>query len=281
MKLSNALLSGWSNRLPATALVRRRSRTQTIVSSGRAAKNDLDALAAFNLYVIKLNGDATEVVELLSRHPAIEPNATGAGNDLATFVDMPSKGFRLELRDLARHLTRSAIMRGCRGAVTHLDRFLTLSAEGSVSGYEVTVFRGLTMEGEIEIAPGLEIVSYERAAERELVRNEPPGPANDMPDYAGMGALVLAREMTWGPCLVPPRTSRDMGNDAVPTFRWFDGHQIDVLFDSHHHRHVSSNPGAVGAELRTGVRGRESQFWSGIIYRLTEHRPLDEKGSDA
>ena len=91
-------------------------------------------------------------------------------------------------------------------------------------GYEITVFRGLLMESEVVIAPGLEIVSYTRAAERGLVRNEPPGPTNDMPDYAGMGALVLAREMTWDPCLVPPKTSRNMGSNAVPTFTWFDGH---------------------------------------------------------
>ena len=196
-----------------------------------AAKNDANARTAFDLFVIKLNRDVTEMVELLSRHPAIEPNATGASEELATFVEMPSKGFRLELRDLARHLTRSAIMRGCRAAVTHLERFLTLSAEGSVPGYEITVFRGLSMEDEVEVAAGIEIVSYKRAAERGLVRNEPPGPANDMPDYAGMNALVLAREMTWGPCLVPPKTSRNMGSNVVPTFTWFDRHQSGVLFD--------------------------------------------------
>ena len=197
----------------------------------RTAKNDPNARTAFDLFVIELNRDATETVELLSQHPAIEPNADGADKELATFVQMPSKGFRLELRNLARHLTRSAIMRGCRAAVTHLERFLSLSAEGRVPGYEITVFRGLLMEGEVDIAPGLEIVSYTRAAERGLVRNEPPGPTNDMPDYAGMGALVLVREMAWGPCLVPPKTSRNMDSNVVPTFTWFDGHQSGVVFD--------------------------------------------------
>ena len=195
------------------------------------AKIDPDARTNFYLFVIKLNRDPSEMVELLSRHPAIEPNAAGVGEELATFVEMPSKGFRLELRDLARHLTRSAVMRGCHAAVTQLERFLTLSTEGRVPGYEITVFRGLLMEGEVGIAPGLDIVSYTRAAERGLVRNEPPGPANDMPDYAGMGALVLAREMTWDPCLVPPKTSRNMGSNVEPTFTWFDGHQSGVLFD--------------------------------------------------
>ena len=133
---------------------------------GAAANNDPGARAVFDRYVISLNDDPSEVVELLSRHPAIEPNAVGEGNEIAVFVNMPSKGFRLELRDLARHLTRCAIMRGTAGATRHLERFLSLSAEGTVPGYDITVFRGLTMEGELEIAPGLEIDAYERAAER-------------------------------------------------------------------------------------------------------------------
>ena len=74
---------------------------------------------------------------------------------------MPSKGFRLENRDLARHLTRCAIMRGTAAAAKRLERFLGLSSEGKVPGYGITVFRGLTMDGELEIAPGLEIVSHE------------------------------------------------------------------------------------------------------------------------
>ena len=197
---------------------------------GAAANEDPGARTVFDQYVIRLNVDPAEVVELLSGHPAIEPYAAGDG-DRAVFVNMPSKGFRLELRALARHLTGCAIMRGPAGAAAHLERFLSLSAEGRVPGYDITVFRGLTMEGAIEIAPGLEIVSYHRAAERGLVRNEPPGPVNDMPDYAGMGALVLAREMTWGPCLGPPRGSRDPFSDALPRYRWLDGHPAGIVFD--------------------------------------------------
>ena len=63
------------------------------------------------------------------------------------------------------------------------------------------------------------------------MRNAPPGPVNAMPDYAGMGALVLAREMTWGPCLGPPRGFLDGGNDALATYRWLDGHPAGIVFD--------------------------------------------------
>ena len=178
--------------------------------------------------MIRLNHDPSEVVELLSRHPAIAPNAVG---DDVVLVSMPSKGFSLDLQGLARDLTRCAVMRGTREAARHLGRFLGFCAEGKVPGYDIIVFRGLTMNGELEIAPGLEIVSYERAAERGLVRNERPGPANAMTDYAGMGALVLAREMTWGPCLGTPPGFLERGNDVFPTYRWLDGHPAGIVFD--------------------------------------------------
>ena len=171
------------------------------------------------------------MVDLLSRHPAIAPNLGGGGGDVATFVQMPSGGVRMELGDIARRLTRSAVKRGCQDAVAHLERFLSLSAEGRVPGYDIAVFRGLTMTGEVEIAPGLEIVSYERGADRGLVRNEVAGPTNDMPDYSGMGALVLARELTWGPCIVPPKTSKDIFTKPELTFRWLPGYGSGVFFD--------------------------------------------------
>lgn len=178
---------------------------------GRAANHDAEARAVFDQYFPKLNDSPNVLMDLLAEHPVIRRNCGGTGSDLATFVTMPSKGFRMELRDLARRLTRTAVRRGCPDTAALVERFLCLSETNQVPGYEVTVFCGLTMVGEAQLAEGLDILSYDRAAQRGLVRNEPPGPANDMPDYVGMGALVLAREMTWGPCLVPPRTSRDFG----------------------------------------------------------------------
>ena len=37
--------------------------------------------------------------------------------------------------------------------------------------------------------------------------------------------------MVWGPCLVSPKTSRNLDNNVFPTFTSFDGHQSGVLFD--------------------------------------------------
>ena len=95
----------------------------------KQAEFDTNAREFLNQYLPELNADPTEVVNLLSQHPAISPNAAAAGNDIATFVEMPSKAFRMELRTLARNLARSAIKCGCRDATTHLERFLTLSID--------------------------------------------------------------------------------------------------------------------------------------------------------
>lgn len=195
------------------------------------AKTDEHARAYFDHLFPKLNADPGEVINLLCRHPGLLGNTGGAGNDFATFVVMPSGGSLLQLNVLARLLTKSALRRGCVEAVGHLETFLSLSAERMVPGYEIWIFRGLTLPGEIEIAPGLEIIDYQRAAKRGLVKSESPGPASTMPDYAGMKALVLAREMTWGPCFVPPLTSRDELPRATPEFRWAPGCGTGIVFD--------------------------------------------------
>ena len=192
---------------------------------------DERARAYFDHLFPKLNEDPRELIDLLCRHPGIVRNTGGVGNDFATFVVMPSGGFRLQLSVLVRYLAKSAMLRGSVEAVGHLETFLSLSADGKVPGFEIWIFRGLTLRGEIEIAPGLEIIDYQRAAERGLVKSEPPGPANPMPDHAGMNALVLAREMTWGPCLVAPLTSRDEFPRATPEFRWAPGSGTGIVFD--------------------------------------------------
>ena len=113
---------------------------------GRAANHDAEARAVFDQYFPELNVSPSDLMDLLAEHPVIRRNCRGAGSDLATFVTMPSKGFRMELRNLARHLTRAAVRRGHRDTAAFVERFLSLSDANQVSGYEVAVFRGLTME---------------------------------------------------------------------------------------------------------------------------------------
>lgn len=199
---------------------------------GKEANLNADARAVFEQYLLELNADPGDLLDLLGQHPVIRRNSDGTGNHVAAFASMPSKGFRMEVRDLARFLIRTAVRRGCREAAAHFERFLELSAANQVPGYEVFVFRGLTMTGQAQISEGLEVLAYDQAAQRGLVRNDPPGPTTDMPDYVGMGALVLARKMTWGPCIVPPRTTNDLGSQApTPRFQCLPGCSAGVIFD--------------------------------------------------
>lgn len=222
---------------------------------GRAANHDAKARAVFDQYFPQLKDSSSDLMDLLADHPVIKRNCGGAGSDLATFVTMPSKGFRMPLRDLARNLTRAAVRRGLPDTAAYVERFLSLSDANQVSGYEVAVFRGLTMVGEAELDEGLDILSYERAAQRGLVRNDPPGPANDMPDYAGMGALVLAREMTWEPCLVPPRTSKDLGTRGpIPKYRCVPECSMGRRFRFAVARDIAAGPAVVRTLLRTRSR---------------------------
>ena len=201
---------------------------------------DEHAKAFFDHLLPALNRDPSDLIDLLCQHPGISPSIGGSGNDLATFVVMPSGGSLLQMNILARYLTKSAIQQGCPAAVGHIEHLLSLNARGCVPGYEISVFRGLTMSGEIEIAPGLEIIDFQRAAERGLVKNEPPGPSNPTPDYAAMDALVLARQITWGPCLIPPPKASDEFPHSIPKFRWLPGGGTGSVIDllsvcmSHH-----------------------------------------------
>ena len=196
----------------------------------RLAKSDNHAKAYFDHLLPSLNADPGDFIDLLCQHPGINSNL-GGRDSRETFIVMPSSGWLRQLDMLARYLTKSGIKNGCWEAVVDLERFLSMSAQGCVPGYEIFVFRGLTLSGELEIVPGLEIIDYGRAAERGLVRNEPPGPTNDMPDYAAMGAMVLAREMTWGPCLVPPLSGRDRFPSPAREFRWSPGCGTDICFE--------------------------------------------------
>ena len=197
----------------------------------KQAEFDENAKAYFDFLFPKLNEDPSELIDLLCRHPELNPNISGTGNDLATFVVMPSSGSRLQLSILVCYLTKSAMRYGCPEAVSHLEYFLSLNKQGRIPGYEISVFCGLTISGEIEIAPGLVIFDYQRAVERGLVNHESPGPPNMMPDYAAMGALVLARQMTWGPCLVPPLTSKDKFPKLMLQFQGLSECSTGIVFD--------------------------------------------------
>ncbi len=181
----------------------------------KRAKIDPQARMVLTEYLTDIHTDPRDVMDLVVKHPAVGPVFSGSGNDRATFVAMPGKGFRVELKQLARRAATIGAKRGDELAAAEIDRFLALSAEGRLPGYGVIVIRGLSMDGTVELGAGAKLASYESAVELGLLKKPEPPPLNDDPDYKGMEALVLFREMTWRPCLVPPKTSKNI-NDPPP-----------------------------------------------------------------
>ena len=198
----------------------------------RLAARDVGSQELLSQYLTEIAGDPETVIGFVLKHPAAGGVFGGRGNDAATFVTMPGHGFRVELRQFARRAAALGARLGVLAATAEVDRLLTLGAEGRLPGYEAVVIRGLSMEGVTELGPGTWLASYDEALARGLLRAEPPGPANDDPDYRGMQALVLFREMTWSPCLVAPRTSKNLG-DPLPTarFAWRSGPALGALLD--------------------------------------------------
>ena len=198
----------------------------------RRAAGDAALRELFSQYLPEIAEDPETVIGLVLKHPAAGGVFDGQGKDAATFVTMPGKGFRVELRQFARRAAALGAQVGVRAAAAEVDRLLTLGAEGRLPGYEVVVIRGLSMEGVTELGSGTWLASYDEALVRGLLRGEPPGPANDDPDYRGMQALVIFREMNWSPCLVTPRTTKNLG-DPPPTarFAWRSGPALGALLD--------------------------------------------------
>ena len=198
----------------------------------RRAEIDVGLQEMLSEYLTEIAADPEAVIGLMLEHPAADGVFGGHGKDAATYVTMPGKGFRVELKQLARRAAALGTRQGAVAAATEVNRLLTLGAEGRLPGYEVVVIRGLSMEGTTELGPGTWLASYEEALKRGLLKAKPPGPTNDDPDYPGMQALVLFREMIWLPCLVTPRTSKHLGDPRpAVTFTWQSGPTLGVLLD--------------------------------------------------
>ena len=199
--------------------------------AGRAAR-DVRLQELLSQYLTEIAADPEAVIELVLKHPVAVGVFGGRGNDAATFVTMPGHGFRVESKAFVRRAAGLGARLGVRAAAAEVDQLLTLGAEGQLAGYEVVVIRGLSMEGATELGPGTWLASYDEALVRGLLTEKPPGPANHDPDYRGMQVLVMFREMTWSPCLLAPRTFKDLG-EPPPTRRytWHSGPPLRVLLD--------------------------------------------------
>ncbi len=195
------------------------------------AKTDEQAKLYFDRVVPELHTHPTALIDLLCQHPGMQGNTGGTVYNLATYVVAPDSNYSLQLRELVRRLTKSALECGSSVAVERLETFLSLNAAYQVPGYEICVFRGLSLSVEVEIAPGLEIIDYQHAVKRGLVEVEREFLEDPSQDYADMGALVLVRKMTWGPCLVRPPTFNHKYLKATLNFQWAPGCGTGIVFD--------------------------------------------------
>ncbi len=198
----------------------------------KRARVDVKARAVLEEYLTEIHADPSKVIELVVKHPGVGAVFGGQGKDAATFVTMPGKGFRVELKQLAQRAATIGARRGDEAAAEEMDRFLTLGTEGRLPGYNVVVIRGLVMTGVVELGPDAGLASYEDAVKRGMLKKEEPAPWNDVTPYRDMQALVLFRKMIWSPCLVTPRKSKHVNDPPLRVkFSWRNGLADEVLLN--------------------------------------------------
>ena len=198
----------------------------------KQAQQNPEAAWALQEYLPRIHVGAGEVIDLIVGHPNVGEVFEGQGDDTATFVTMPGKGFRVELRRMAEKIARIAVIRGDAAAAQEVDEFLALASEGELPGYEVAVIRGLTVDGVVSLGSGNFVTSYSDAAERGLARELEPEPLRFGPDHEADQASVVFRKMTWKPCLVDPRSSRNLGDwPSKAKFEGGSGPALGVVLD--------------------------------------------------
>ena len=174
----------------------------------KEAKQNPEAAEMVKEYLPRIHVNAGDVIGLIKRHPEVGAVFDGEGQDTATNILMPWKEFRMELNRLAERVARIAVLRGEASAVAEVDEFLTLASRGQLAGFEVSVIRGIAVEGAMSLGPGAFVTTYSDAVERGLARRERrPELVQFAPDYEADRASVVVREMTWSPALANPRGS--------------------------------------------------------------------------
>ena len=202
------------------------------------AKHDKRAQSLFESYFRILNTDLTDAVELIREHPVIQSELTGKGDGAAVMMVMPGKAFRVEFNDLVQWLAISTIKKGGKSAAKALGKYLTLSDEKLLPGYEITLFCGLEIDGKVEIGEGAYIASYDEIVRLGLIKEQEreERPWDDTPDYSKMGALAFVREFTWGPGVEPPMSGLGSleGTRRKPdvTFSYLNHKEsLEIIFD--------------------------------------------------
>jgi len=200
----------------------------------RTAIHGFEASFFFDEYLPNLNSDPADVIELLRNHPVVQRTLAGSNDQAAIMMVIPTGSFRVEWKRLAKYLAKSTIKHSGEYAAQILDKYLTLSEDKRLPGYEITLFRGLEVNERIELGEGVFISSYDEIVELGLIR-EPRGrgPWNDhLPDYSAMGAVAIVRPIEWGPGIIPPKTSKDIFSPLEINFSYLDKQEdIEVCLD--------------------------------------------------
>ena len=204
-------------------------------SLARQANRNANADLLFEEYLPKLDSVPSAAINVLLGHPVIGREAEVSGGKPAFMMLMPPGGAsRVELERLALYLTKTALRKGGRYAARILGEYLTLSEAKALPAREITLFRGLQVDGCLEIGAGAFIAPYSELVDQGLLRERREVPYEDPPDYRQMEVAALVRDLTWGPGIKPPMTSRTPPREGVPdmSFPYLgDREGIGVIID--------------------------------------------------
>ena len=202
---------------------------------GRTVAHDVKDSFLFDGYLPSLNSYPTDVIELLRSHPVVQCTLAGSNDQTAIMMVTPKETFRVEWERLATYLAKSTIKHNGEYAAQILNRYLILSDEKRLPGYEIALFVGLEVKERIELEGEDFLASYDEIVELGLIR-EPKERGhhwNDhFPDYSAMGAVALVRPIEWGPGITSPKTFKDMSSAPEINFSYLNKQEdIEVCLD--------------------------------------------------
>ena len=220
--------SDWIDRLAqvldvlADSITAVRSNLPTLANSdyrslARQANRDANADLFFEEYLPKLESYPSAAIDVFLGHPVIRREAEVSGGKPAfMMLTPPGAASRVELDRLARYLTKTALRKGGRYAARILGEYLTLSEEKALPAQQIALFCGLEVDKRFEFGEGAFIAPYAELVDQGLLRERKEVPDEDLPDYRQMKVAGVVRELTWGPGIKPPMTSKTPIGEGIP-----------------------------------------------------------------
>lgn len=202
---------------------------------GRQANRNANAHLLFEEYLPKLGSEPTDAIGVLQEHPVMRREVEVSGGKPAVMMLMPpGDASRVELDRLTLYLTKTAVRKGGHYAAGILERYLQLSEANALPGCEIALFRGLGVDRRFEIGQGVFIAPYAEIVDQGLLRERKEVPYESPPDYRKMGVAAAVRDLTWGPGIKPPMTSKTPIGESIPDVSFpclGDREDLGVIFD--------------------------------------------------